>query len=156
MYETAFKQLELNQYGEASASAALFDFVTGPQLGLGSAYEEAATVALKLAKKTSRSGRSALLSQAATWLRLHRGLEVSAGLTDYQALHEELATVQALRRERTKMYYLAGRLENRALSQRRKAELGRSYIASNSQLSSLVTERIEKAGSLGNHIVAAC
>ena len=48
------------------------------------------------------------------------------------------------------MYYLAGRLENRALSQRRKAELGRSYIASNSQLSSLVTERIEKAGSLGN------
>ena len=150
MYETAFKQLELNQYGEASASAALFDFVTGPQLGLGSAYEEAATVALKLAKKTSRSGRSALLSQAATWLRLHRGLEVSAGLTDYQALHEELATVQALRRERTKMYYLAGRLENRALSQRRKAELGRSYIASNSQLSSLVTERIEKAGSLGN------
>ena len=81
----------MNQYGEASAGAALFDFVTGPQLGLGSAYEEAATVALKLAKKTSRSGRSALLSQAATWLRLHRGLEVSAGLTDYQALHEELA-----------------------------------------------------------------
>ncbi|MGB0647478.1 MAG: hypothetical protein ACPGQS_09910, partial [Bradymonadia bacterium] len=150
MYEAAFKQLELNQYGAASASAALFDFVTGPHVSLGGVYEEAATVALKLAKKTSRSGRSALLSQATTWLRLHRGIEVSAGLTNYQQLHEELAMIQALRQERTKMYYLAGRLENKALSQRRQADLGRTYVTAHNQLSSLVATRIEKAKNLGN------
>lgn len=150
MYEAAFKQLELNQYGSASASSGLFDFVTGPRLSLDSMYEEAATVALKLAQKTSRSARGSLSAKAATWLRLHRGLEVGPGLTDYQKLSEELETIEALRRERTKMYYLAGRLENKALSQRRQAELGRTYLAAHKQLTSLVTTRIQQAKTLGN------
>jgi tetratricopeptide (TPR) repeat protein len=149
-YVQALNNLELNQYDSKASGFGVFEFFGGPIISVDAVHEEAADLAITLAKQAPKSKRQSLLKEAVQRIRMHRALEMSTGSNTYQQVYADLADIARLRTLRTQMLYLSERLEKMSLSQRRQAELTRAFHHSASQVDALVAERIKAAKSLAH------